>query len=80
VQFPTVKFVANELFTALNHRAVPPSLQMAVANVQTAALGCERKNARHAVAVAIEVLKPLSEHEHPAAFGVDRPMLHELSE
>ena len=80
MQLPTVKFVTNELLTALNDRAVPPSLQAAVAHVQTAAMGCERKNARHAVAVAIEVLKPLSEHEHPAAFGVDRAMLHELSE
>ena len=79
MQLPTVKFVANELLTALNYRAVSPSLQAAVAHVQPATLGCERKNARHVVPVSIEVLKPLSEHEHPTAFGVDRPVLHELS-
>ena len=32
------------------------------------------------MAAAIEIGQPFSEHEHPAAFGVDRPLLHERTE
>ena len=80
MQFPAVKFVAHQLLTALHHRAVPPCLQTAVAHLQRTALGCERKQARHAVAGAIEVGQLVSEHQHPAAFGVERSLLHERTE
>ena len=77
MQFPAVKFVAHQLLTALYNRAVPPRLQVAIAHLQRAALGREREQARHAVAAAIEVGQLFSQHEHPSAFGVDRPLLHE---
>ena len=80
MQFPAVKFVAHQLLTALHYRAVPPCLQKAVAHLQRSALGCERKQARHAVAGAIEVGQLVSEHQHPAAFGVERSLLHERTE
>ena len=80
MQFPAVKFVAHQLLTALHRRAVPPRLQAAIAHLQRAALGCEGKQARHGVAGAIEVGQLLSEHKHPAAFGVERSLLHERTE
>ena len=69
--------MAHQLLTALHHRAVPPRLQAAIAHLQRAALGREGKQARHAVACAIEVGQLVSEYKHPAAFGVDRSLLHE---
>ena len=69
--------MAHQLLTALHHRAVPPRLQAAIAHLQRAALGCEGKQARHAVAGAIEIGQLVSEHKHPAAFGVERSLLHE---
>ena len=77
MQFPAVKFVTHQLLTALHNRAVPPGLQAAIAHLQRAALGREGKQACHAVAGAIEVGQLVSEHKHPAAFGVDRSLLHE---
>ena len=77
MQFPAVKFMAHQLLTAFHHRAVPSCLQAAIAHLQRAALGCEGKQARHGVAGAIEVGQLLSEHKHPAAFGVERSLLHE---
>lgn len=78
MQLPTVKFVANELLTALHNRAVTPRLQSAVTHLKRAALGGERKQLSHVVAVAIEVGQPFPEYQHPAAFGIDRPLLREL--
>ena len=72
--------MAHQLLTALHHRAVPPRLQSAVAHLQRAALGCEGKQARHAVAGAIEVGQLVSEQQHPAAFGVERSLQHERTE
>ena len=69
--------MAHQLLTALHHRAVPPRLQPAIAHLQRAALGGEGKQARHGVAGAIEVGQLVSEHQHPAAFGVKRSLLHE---
>ena len=72
--------MAHQLLTALHRRAVPPRLQAAIAHLQWAALGFEGKQARHGVAGAIEVGQLLSEHKHPAAFGVERSLLHERTE
>ena len=69
--------MAHQLLTALDHRAVAPCLQAAIAHLQRAALGREGKQARHAVACVIEVGQLVSEHKHPAAFGVERSLLHE---
>ena len=69
--------MSHQLLTTLHRRAVPPRLQAAIAHLQRAALGGEGKQARHAVAGAIEVGQLVSEHKHPAAFGVERSLLHE---
>ena len=75
-----MKLVPHELLMAREHGAFSACLQLAVAHLQGAALCRERQDARHGMAIALQICELLAQQQHAATFGVHGPVGYKLPE
>ena len=71
IQLPAMKLMAGPDLSAAREQSIPLRPKCPVADLKASPSGAESKHTSHGMGVTLQVGELASQHQHPAALGVD---------